>query len=564
MTYQPGDRIGDYEVLAVLGAGGMGKVYKVRNVISDRVEAMKVLLPNLAEYPELGERFIREIKLQATLNHPNIAALHTALHHENQLLMLMEFVDGITLEELVRGGPLRLEDAIDYIAQVCDALAYAHAKGIIHRDLKPSNMMLTPEGVVKLLDFGIAKFAQDRSMTKTGFLVGSLPYISPEQIEGLPDIDARTDIYSLGITLYQLVTGRVPFEADSEYSLMRKHLQEMPVPPVQLMPDVPQGLNDIILTAIEKDRSRRFQSAAAMGAALRSLGAELGMKLSAQPSAAATPRPAPPPMAPEQAWGAPPPLPGPKSHSNRGVYIVLGSLVTVAVLVVAAMQLPRFFGTRAGAPSPGAEAPAVQRQAAEPDSQPASGSSAEPARTPALDVEPLTIPAPADTRPAGSIAPRPAEMRSGPAAPVRQEQPPRPAETRSAPAAAARQESPSSFAAQPEPAPRTAPEPRAAQEPPAAPAPPVRDEKLFEELREQLMLLGTRVHAAQASLNRLKQEQARMGLGLRGDIAAAAQRMEFHMDEAEAAIKRGDAAAAKRHLDNAERETSRLEKFLGR
>lgn len=543
MTYQPGDRVGDYEVLAVLGAGGMGKVYKVRNVISDRVEAMKVLLPNLAEYPELGERFIREIKLQATLNHPNIAALHTALHHENQLLMLMEFVDGITLEQLVRSGPLRLEEAIDYVAQVCDALAYAHGKGIIHRDLKPSNMMLTPEGVVKLLDFGIAKFAQDRSMTKTGFLVGSLPYISPEQIEGLADIDARTDIYSLGITLYQLVTGRVPFQADSEYSLMRKHLQEAPTPPVQLMPDVPQGLNDIILTAIEKDRNRRFQSAAAMGAALRSLGASLGMALPSQAAAPtpAYPTPAPPPMTPEQAWAAPPPVPEPKPHSSRGLYIVLGSLVTVAVLVVAAMQLPRFFGTRAGTPAPGPAVPAVEQRAAEPapaataaEPPPAAQSAPEPAGGPARAeiAAPEKGPAqPQETRSAGKA---PSRLQP-PAPPVRQEQ----------------QE-------------RAVAEPRAAQEPPPAPPQPARDAKALEELREQLMLLGTRVNAVQASLNRLKQEQARMGLGLRGDIAAAAQRMEFYMDEAEAAVKRGDAAAARRHLDNAERETARLEKFLGR
>lgn len=544
MTYQPGDRVGDYEVLAVLGAGGMGKVYKVRNVISDRVEAMKVLLPNLAEYPELGERFIREIKLQATLNHPNIAVLHTALHHENQLLMLMEFVDGITLEELVRGGPLRLEEAIDYIAQVCDALAYAHGKGIIHRDLKPSNMMLTPEGVVKLLDFGIAKFAQDRSMTKTGFLVGSLPYISPEQIEGLPDIDARTDIYSLGITLYQLVTGRVPFQADSEYSLMRKHLQEAPVPPVQLMPDVPQGLNDIILTAIEKDRNRRFQSAAAMGAALRSLGASLGMALPSQAAAAtpAYPTPAPPPVTPEQAWAAPPPVPEPKAHSSRGLYIVLGSLVTVAVLVVAAMQLPRFLGTRAGTPAPGAAAPAVEQKAAEPA----------PAETAA------------EPPPAAEPAPEPAAGPARTEAAAREKSPAQPQETKSAGKAPSRLQPPAPPVRQEQQQEKAVAEPRAAQEPPPAPPQPARDEKALEELREQLMLLGTRVNAVQASLNRLKQEQARMGLGLRGDIAAAAQRMEFYMDEAEAAVKRGDAAAARRHLDTAERETTRLEKFLGR
>ncbi len=557
MSYQPGDRIGDYEVLAVLGAGGMGKVYKVRNVISDRVEAMKVLLPNLAEYPELGERFIREIKLQATLNHPNIAALHTALHFENQLLMLMEFVDGITLEELVRGGPLRLEDAISYIAQVCDALAYAHAKGIIHRDLKPSNMMLTPDGTVKLLDFGIAKFAQDRSMTKTGFLVGSLPYISPEQIEGLPDVDARTDIYSLGITLYQLVTGRVPFEADSEYSLMRKHLQEMPVPPVQVMPDVPQGLNDIILTAIEKDRIRRFQNAAAMGAALRSLASSLGVTApiaaAAPPAAAAWSTPAPQ-QSPEQAWGAPP-LPEPRRHSSRALYLVLGSVLTIAVLVVAAMQLPKYFGTRAGSPpaaetaAPALEQPQEQAQPTEPAPAPAAEESAP--GIPPVEEIPLARPpaARAATAPESVAAPRP-ERRGAPS------------QTAPLDRAGERTPSPAQPAQPAQAAPAQAIPSQAAQ--PAAPSRPTVDETELAELRERLMLLGARVNAAQASLNRLKQEQARMGLGLRGDIAAAAQRMEFYMDEAEAAIKRGDAAAAKRHLENADRETVRLEKFLGR
>lgn len=557
MSYQPGDRVGDYEVMAVLGAGGMGKVYKVRNLISDRVEAMKVLLPNLAENPELGDRFIREIKLQATLSHPNIAALHTALHFENQLLMLMEFVDGITLDELVRGGPLRLDEAIHYIAQVCDALAYAHSKGIIHRDLKPSNMMLTPDGVVKLLDFGIAKFAQDRSMTKTGFLVGSLPYISPEQIEGLTDIDARTDIYSLGITLYQLVTGRVPFEADSEYSLMRKHLQEMPVPPVQVMPDVPQGLNDIILTAIEKDRNRRFQSAAAMGAALRSLASSLGVTTAAPAVAAAAPAAgwSSAPQSPEQAWGAPP-VPEPRKHSNRALYIVIGSVATIAVLVVAAMQLPRFFGARAGAPA------AVESPMPSAEAQPAP--QAEPQQT-----QPQQATEPAQTAPPAALAAQPSEPApsSAPAAARTSSGAPASAVRRMESRAATPQQS--SAAA---PAAREAPAPAqpAFQPPPqaqpaaAAPAAPAVDERELSELRERLMLLGARVNAAQASLNRLKQEQARMGLGLRGDIAAAAQRMEYYMDEAEAAIKRGDAAAAKKHLDNADRETARLEKFLGR
>ena len=157
MSLDIGSRLGDYEIVSTLGAGGMGKVFKVRNVISDRIEAMKVLLPDLEQQPELADRFMREIKVQASLQHPNIAALHTALRVDNQLLMLMELVDGITLDQRLQQGPVALRDAVDYIGQVLGALGYAHQHGVIHRDIKPANMMLTPKGSVKLMDFGIAK-----------------------------------------------------------------------------------------------------------------------------------------------------------------------------------------------------------------------------------------------------------------------------------------------------------------------------------------------------------------------------------------------------------------------
>src|SRR6266571_1844815 len=147
MSFEIGSTAGDYQVVAILGAGGMGQVYKVRNVISDRVEAMKVLLPDLVNSPDLADRFLREIKVQASLEHPNIAALHTAIRVENQLLMLMEFVEGTTLEQKLKAGPLPVAEAVDYMRQVLSALEYAHGHGVIHRDLKPANMMLTPSGV---------------------------------------------------------------------------------------------------------------------------------------------------------------------------------------------------------------------------------------------------------------------------------------------------------------------------------------------------------------------------------------------------------------------------------
>src|SRR5688572_24351835 len=159
MTYQIGDRAGDHEIVDVLGAGGMGKVYKVRNVISDRVEAMKVLLPDLAADSHLADRFTREIKVQASLDHPNIAGLHTALRVNNQLIMLIEFVDGTTIEAELRKGPIPTEQTLACIRQVLAALAYAHARGVVHRDIKPANIMLTASGTVKLMDFGIARIA---------------------------------------------------------------------------------------------------------------------------------------------------------------------------------------------------------------------------------------------------------------------------------------------------------------------------------------------------------------------------------------------------------------------
>ena len=233
MSYEIGSRVGDYEILQILGAGGMGRVYKVRNVLSDRIEAMKVLLPDLEGNPGLADRFMREIKVQASLDHPNIAALHTALRIENQLMMLMEYVEGVTLDTLMEAGPIPIDKAADYIAQVLSALAYAHARGVVHRDLKPANMMITPSGVVKLMDFGIAKMTADRKLTQTGSTVGSLYYMSPEQIKGAVDLDPRSDLYSLGVSLYEVVTGARPFQGDSEYSIMAAHLQKNPPPPIR-------------------------------------------------------------------------------------------------------------------------------------------------------------------------------------------------------------------------------------------------------------------------------------------------------------------------------------------
>ena len=288
MSDEATKRIGDYEILGVLGSGGMGKVFKVRNVISDRIEAMKILLPDLAGRQDLADRFLREIKLLAGLNHPNIAALRTALTLNNQLVMVMEYVEGTTLATRLEQGPIPAADAVNYVDQVLGALSYAHRQKVIHRDIKPANMMLTPEGVVKLMDFGIARSGTDRALTTTGTTMGSLYYMSPEQVKGQAT-DARSDLYSLGVSLYEMVTGERPFRADSDYSLMAAHLQQPPKPPIELRSDLSAALNEIILMSIAKDPALRFQSADAFRNALNSAKGTLPASSPCQPKCPSSP-----------------------------------------------------------------------------------------------------------------------------------------------------------------------------------------------------------------------------------------------------------------------------------
>ncbi|HUB78617.1 MAG TPA: serine/threonine-protein kinase [Bryobacteraceae bacterium] len=274
MNYEAGERIGDYQVVERIGAGGMGAVYKVRNLITDRIDAMKVLLPDLRQAPDLAERFSREIKVHASLVHPNIAALLTAMRVENQLLMIMEFVDGTSLANRLRQGPLQCQEAVNYICQVLSALSYAHQRGIIHRDIKPANIMVTANKTVKLMDFGIATTTGGGSLqnrlTAAGMALGSVHYMSPEQVKaGAPD--ARSDLYSLGITFYEMVTGQCPIRGNSEYEIMAAHLALAPPSPIELNPFLPPTVAAIIQKAIQKRPDDRFQTAAEFRASLESL-----------------------------------------------------------------------------------------------------------------------------------------------------------------------------------------------------------------------------------------------------------------------------------------------------
>lgn len=559
MAFDPGHRIGDYEILSMLGAGGMGQVYRVRNVISDRVEAMKVLLPDFAAEPELAARFIAEIRTLASLDHPNIAQLHTAFQADNQLVMMMEFVEGFTLEQRAKQGMIPQSDVIEYALQILDALSYAHARGVVHRDIKPANAMVTPHGIVKLMDFGIARSRTETQLTQPGTTLGSLYYMSPEQVRG-STVDFRSDLYSLGIVLYELLAGRRPFEADTTYSILNQQLTALPTPPIEVNPLLPKALNDLILFSLAKDPAQRFQSA---GAFRNALCAVAGRSAAATATATRAPAPAaslpslsPEPFSPTSAAAAAPsygPLPPPpnpvatparvSSGSQRALWVGIGAVGVVALLIAAAVGLPHFL--RTGAASRGAtpatqsapaqavqSAPAAQSapSSAAPPSQPQSSAPA-PAAAPSAATVSASSPSPTPRQSAARIASRPAPATHAPPVPVSQP---------SAPPIAASQ----------------------AAAPPATPAGPSQQE--IDQALDRKVQLDARASAVAASLDNLRRRQEASGYSLRQDIAAAAIRMRSFLDVAAADLNNGDIAAAQRDMDKAEKEISTLESFFNR
>jgi serine/threonine protein kinase len=260
MSIKVGDTVGDYEVVGQLGAGGMGEVFSVRHLISNRMEAMKVLLPDLERNPDLAERFLREIRLHASLSHPAIAGLHTAFRHDHQLLMVMEYVPGESLDVLLRQKRINLQQAIEFTIQLLAALDYAHSLGIMHRDIKPANIIVMRDMRVKLLDFGIARPVWDSNLTQTGSVIGSLPYMSPEQIRGVA-VDHRTDLYATGITLYEMTTGVRPFSGTDPYAVMRAKMEDVPPAPDFLNPAISPDLARVISRSILREPGQRFQTA---------------------------------------------------------------------------------------------------------------------------------------------------------------------------------------------------------------------------------------------------------------------------------------------------------------
>src|SRR4051794_38350238 len=256
-----------YSIINRIGSGGMADVYCAQDLQLGRKVALKLLYRRFAEDEEFVERFRREASAAAGLQHPNIVSVYDRGEWDGTYYIAMEFLDGQTLKQLVRGhGPMPPELAIDTAIQVLRAARSAHQRGVVHRDIKPHNVILDEEGRAKVTDFGIAR-AGASDMTETGSIMGTAQYLSPEQAQGQP-VSPRSDLYSIGVMLYELLTGRVPFDAESPVTIALKHISERPVPPREVNPAVPPALDAVVMRALEKEPARRFADADEFIAAL--------------------------------------------------------------------------------------------------------------------------------------------------------------------------------------------------------------------------------------------------------------------------------------------------------
>ncbi|MDQ3819680.1 MAG: serine/threonine protein kinase, partial [Acidobacteriota bacterium] len=279
MPLAAGSNLAQYEIRSKIGEGGMGEVYLARDTKLERTVALKVLSPEVAHDNRQMGRFVLEAKAASALSHPNVAHIYEIDEAEGVTFIAMEYVEGKSLDQIIKGQPLATSEIVNVATQIADALDEAHSKKIVHRDIKPSNVVITPRGRVKVLDFGLAKVEDawepsseiaTQVKTNPGVIMGTVPYMSPEQAKG-KEVDSRTDIWSLGVVMYQMATGRLPFRSPSANEIIDQINRAQPKSISQYNDEAPPELERIIRKCLEKERSRRYQTAGDLLVDLRNL-----------------------------------------------------------------------------------------------------------------------------------------------------------------------------------------------------------------------------------------------------------------------------------------------------
>ncbi|MEQ9093446.1 MAG: protein kinase, partial [Miltoncostaeaceae bacterium] len=336
MSFRTGDLIGDrYELGGQLGAGGMARVYLAHDRLLDREVAVKVLSDPYASDPNFVERFRREASAAAGLNHPNIVSVYDRGEADGSYYIVMEYLPGPDLKQVIRRrAPLAPADAIDYALQILAALGAAHRRDVIHRDVKPQNVMVSEDGHLKVTDFGIARAGAQSEMTEAGSVIGTAQYLSPEQARG-DEVTAASDCYAAGIVLYEMLTGRVPFDAERPVAVAMKQISDPPLPPREIVPTIPPVLETVVLHSLGKRPSERYRSAEEFSRALLDARAAIdgttgSTRMMAPPAEATTVMAAQPPteatrVAPRR--NAPPPPADPPPARRRWPWLVAGLLL---------------------------------------------------------------------------------------------------------------------------------------------------------------------------------------------------------------------------------------------
>jgi len=591
-----GKQIANYQITEKLGEGGMGVVYKGMDTNLGRPVAVKMLTAELAHNPDIVERFRAEARAQANLSNPNLAVLYAFLVEDGTAFMVMEFVEGQTFEQMIRArGPISPEIALPLFKQALQGVGAAHRMGIVHRDIKPSNIMLNTQGVVKVMDFGIAKVVGTRGMTRTGMQLGTPAYMAPEQIQNKP-IDTRTDIYALGITLYQMLSGQLPFQHESDFETMNSQVTAIPPPMKQMFPYAPIQYQNVVMKALEKDPNNRFQtveeftvaldnpeSVMTMGTAPTVLTSTVaptvvatgapaggrtvletpGASAAAAPAMAKTvmqtgvvaPAPATSVAMPVSAQ-APGQVVAKKGGWNSG-YTFAAIAVAAAAIILAVVSFGKkgsiFTASQINAPSQSSlNSPLSAPQTSAPASAPSVPSDLMKSGT-------ATVPSTASPAPSGAAA-----GTNSASAPMK------------APASSVKVGAGGGSVAVSSPGAKVNVSPNGGVQVsaggtsvsvPGQEAPPNMSgmsKEEVDELEHRIDQLSGRAAAINNSLNRMEKQQAASGYSLRGDIVAAQESMVTNLHKAQDYMTHGDPVKAKKYADSAALNAETLEKFLGR